>query len=77
MLCRQVRRGTETAFALAQRLCDFLGLPFEVEGTIVSCPASVGLVCANGPVEAETLLSQADAALYSAKRAGKARVVLG
>ncbi|MGO9911542.1 MAG: diguanylate cyclase domain-containing protein [Acidimicrobiales bacterium] len=77
VLCRQVRRGTETAFALAQRLCDFLGLPFEVEGTIVSCPASVGLVCANGPVEAETLLSQADAALYSAKRAGKARVVLG
>jgi diguanylate cyclase (GGDEF)-like protein len=77
VLCRDVRRGKAAAFGLAQRLCDSLGMPFEVAGTTVNCPASVGVVCANGPVDAEALLAKADAALYSAKRAGKARVVLG
>ena len=77
VLCCDVRGGNETALRLAQRLCDALGRPFQVEGTIVTCPASVGLVCTSAAVDAAALLSQADSALYSAKHAGKACVVLG
>ena len=77
VLCRQLRGGPDVALAIAQRLCDGLGLPFVVDGETVVCPASIGLVCSAGPVDAAELLSDADSALYAAKRAGKARVALG
>jgi diguanylate cyclase (GGDEF)-like protein len=78
VLCRQVRGGPEIAQAVAQRLCDALGEPFEVEGRQVTCPASIGLVvCSSMPDDPAVLLAQADRALYDAKRAGKGRVALG
>ncbi|MHB8245297.1 MAG: GGDEF domain-containing protein [Acidimicrobiales bacterium] len=77
VLCNGVRGGPTAALVVAQRLCDGLARPLEVDGSSISCPASIGLVCSAGSVDPETLLSKADAALYTAKRNGRARVALG
>ncbi len=77
VLCCELTGGSDAAVAVAERLCEALSRSIVVEGRTVTCPASVGLVCSSGPTDPAALLSRADSALYSAKRAGKARVALG
>ena len=60
------------AEALAQRLLEVLGAPFDVDGVVVTIAASVGIAYA--PKHAATpdaLLGKADLALYRAKAGGK------
>ncbi len=67
------------ARVIAQRICDaFAAQPVEVNGGVrVHATVSIGLGCRDAPdTPIGTLLSQADAALYSAKHAGRNRVVL-
>jgi len=63
----------------AERIQAALADPFVVAGRRVEVGASVGVVCVEpgtDPPGAEVLLTHADVALYSAKRAGKARATL-
>jgi diguanylate cyclase (GGDEF)-like protein len=62
--------------AIAERLLEAVRAPFELEpGHPVQMRASLGLALADGSATAESLLRDADAALYQAKAAGKDRVV--
>jgi diguanylate cyclase (GGDEF)-like protein len=64
--------------ATAGRIADALARPFLVSGTDLPVRASIG-VCALAPtdpsISVDALLARSDAAMYRAKRDGKARVV--
>ena len=62
--------------ALAERLLRTIRRPYRVRGRAVSTRASIGIVFANGHSDAETLLRDADLAMYRAKEAGKGRVAV-
>jgi diguanylate cyclase (GGDEF)-like protein len=67
----------DDARAIAQRICDaFAAQPVLLEGGVrLHATVSIGLGCRNAPdTPIGTLLSQADAALYHAKHAGRNRV---
>ena len=61
---------------LADRVIEELGRPFVVAGNTVELRAGIGLRVAGGREQAESVLREADAALYVAKRGGRGRVVL-
>jgi diguanylate cyclase (GGDEF)-like protein/PAS domain S-box-containing protein len=62
----------EDASRLAAGLIDALSAPYVINGAPVRTSASVGIALhAGGPADAETMLSQADLALYSAKAQGR------
>ncbi|MDO9712202.1 EAL domain-containing protein [Paracraurococcus lichenis] len=60
------------ATALARRLVEVVGAPFEVEGHQISVGASVGVAVAPGDgMDPDALLKAADMALYRAKADGR------
>src|SRR5690606_29351837 len=61
------------AESIAQRLADALSHPTDVDGQQLTCRASIGLAYAEADADAQTLLRNADAALYTAKSYGKGR----
>ena len=57
---------------LAQRIISALSAPYHLEGHTVIAGASVGIALAgHGPMSADTLLKNADMALYQAKARGR------
>jgi diguanylate cyclase (GGDEF)-like protein len=61
-----------TVTDVGDRLVEALGGPFVLDGTVMRIHASTGIVIATGADEnADTLLSQADVAMYRAKSRGK------
>jgi len=66
----------EVATTLAERLLETLQLPIDVLGVGLAVPASVGVTFATKDSTAETLLRDADIAMYSAKSQGKGRVAV-
>jgi diguanylate cyclase (GGDEF)-like protein/PAS domain S-box-containing protein len=67
VLCENVSDKHE-AGAVARRILDAFNEPFTVLGSEVLLTASIGIAVAKGDsATAETLLNQADAAMYSAK----------
>jgi diguanylate cyclase (GGDEF)-like protein len=67
VLCEQVSDKHEAA-AVARRILEAFNEPFVVLGSKVLLTASIGIAVASGDsATAETLLHQADAAMYSAK----------
>ena len=67
----------EDALLQGQRLLDALSLPLELDGASVSVGASVGISLSNGiEPDIETLMRQADQAMYQRKRSGRHGVVL-
>ncbi len=64
------------ATSLAQRLLEVLQLPIDVDGVSLAVPVSVGVTFATRASTAESLLRDADIAMYTAKSEGKARVVV-
>ncbi len=64
------------ATALADRLLEVLQLPVGVIGVSMAVPASVGVTFASRDSTAESLLRDADIAMYSAKSQGKGRVTV-
>ncbi len=62
--------------ALADRLQRSIQRPYRIRNRNVGMRASIGVVFADGRTDAETLLRDADAAMYRAKQAGKGRVAV-
>jgi diguanylate cyclase (GGDEF)-like protein len=58
----------DVAAAVAERLCDALQAPFELEGFALEVDASIGMACYPGDGrDLQTLLRRADVAMYRAK----------
>ena len=55
------------AGAVADRLCDALEQPFDLDGATTSIGVSIGIAVADAHDTAETLLAKADAAMYRTK----------
>jgi diguanylate cyclase (GGDEF)-like protein/PAS domain S-box-containing protein len=60
------------ALRLAERIEQVLAKPVDLDGESVLVTASIG-IAASPPYDAETLLRNADAAMYRAKKRGRAR----
>ena len=64
--------GADAAVAIAERIQAAFAEPFALGSTVTPVGVSVGItVSVNGEDEAETLLREADIAMYLAKRAGR------
>ena len=61
------------AFAIAERIVTLLSEAFVLDGREVYTSPSIGLAFSEPGSDAATLLSNADAAMYEAKRRGKGR----
>jgi len=69
--------GQSEMHELARRLIDALSEPVEISGTTASVGASIGIaIGGGGRVTIDTLIRDADAALYQAKEDGRGRAVL-
>ena len=67
----------QEALALAQRVIDAVEAPFPLKSTEVAMLASVGVSVAHDPdADPETMLREADVAMYRAKEAGGQRAEL-
>lgn len=72
LLLNDIER-TEDAARIADRLLIALSQPYKIRGRDVHTTASVGIVSSeNGLEDAETIVRNADLAMYEAKRAGRA-----
>ncbi|HEU4569042.1 MAG TPA: EAL domain-containing protein [Gemmatimonadales bacterium] len=65
--------GVAEAESIATRVQAVLAAPFDLAGQEVYTSASIGIAVSTGEDRAESLLRDADTAMYSAKGAGKAR----
>lgn len=64
-----VQRSASDAEAMARRIVQSIGTPYEVDGQVIDLGASVGVAVAPGDGRtAEALLSRSDKALYRAKQ---------
>ena len=70
----QGTRDAEAAVAIAQRLVDALAPPFDVFDSEVFIAASIGIAVATGAQSAESLIGNADMAMYTAKSRGSGRI---
>ena len=76
VVCAEVR-DADQAERIARRLVDSLAPPFTIAGREINVSASMGLVLSTEPgLDPETVLRDADTALYQAKASGKARWAL-
>ncbi|GAB4539443.1 MAG: hypothetical protein Tsb0019_40000 [Roseibium sp.] len=65
--------GRERVLAAGRAIIDTLGKPVDIDGANYSFGASVGIAFSRNPTD---LLRQADVALYSAKRRGRAQMAV-
>ena len=74
VLCEDVE-NEEHARSIASRIDAALAAPFVIDGSEVVLTASIGVALARSPQDsADTLLRDADAAMYRAKDRGRARI---
>ncbi|MGX5653465.1 putative bifunctional diguanylate cyclase/phosphodiesterase [Geodermatophilus nigrescens] len=66
--------GDDEAVATAARVREVLAAPMTLAGTPVTVTASVGVAVGRGDAGAESLIGDADLALYAAKLAGRDRM---
>jgi diguanylate cyclase (GGDEF)-like protein len=74
VLCRGLQ-GEDDAFAVADRIKNYLSEPFEVSGQTVTIGVSIGIATLGEYADqAEALIQNADTALYQAKNNGRGRI---
>ncbi|MDP3843350.1 MAG: GGDEF domain-containing protein [Oxalobacteraceae bacterium] len=72
VLLTDLDNARRTAASVAQQLLATIGIPFDIEGKTFVLGASIGIALYYGTgISASQLMSQADSAMYQAKRAGK------
>lgn len=78
ILCEDLPVSTarEDALDIANRVLASIAQPFVVRGSDTFVSASVGIAIASGDERPDELLRDADAAMYSAKESGRARVMV-
>jgi diguanylate cyclase (GGDEF)-like protein len=65
-------RNPQQTQRLAERITVALGAPFEIDGHVINVGASVGMALApRDGLDVDTLMKNADLALYNAKSAGR------
>ncbi len=70
-------RGDLDAEIVASRLIDVLSMPYSIDGHKVNSSVSIGIVTnSHAADDADSVLRDADIAMYEAKRAGRARYVM-
>lgn len=70
-------RGDLDAEVVAGRLLDLLAMPYTIDGHTVNSSVSIGIVTATHAADdVESILRDADIAMYEAKRAGRGRYVM-
>lgn len=70
-------RGDLDAEIVASRLLDVLAVPYTVDSHRITSTVSIGIVTStHAEADADSVLRDADIAMYEAKRAGRARYVL-
>ena len=76
VLCEEIT-GEQEAKAVTARIIEALEPPFQIAGSELSVTASVGIVQARGQEESpESLLGDADTAMYRAKEPGSGRYAI-
>jgi diguanylate cyclase (GGDEF)-like protein len=74
VLCRGLQ-SEDDAFAVADRIQNYLNEPFEVVGQTVQIGVSIGIATVGESADhAESLIQNADTALYQAKNNGRGRI---
>jgi len=73
VLLEDLQNPLSEACAIAQRILDMLVAPVLLGQREVFVNASIGIALSSGLTDFDELLSQADTAMYAAKRNGKAR----
>ena len=72
VILHDAKDPTKEAAALASRVIEVIGIPYDVNGHQVTIGTSVGIaVPLDDDVTPESLLAQADMALYSSKASGR------
>jgi PAS domain S-box-containing protein len=70
-------QGRDEACAVARRLMEVLALPYRINNQVVHSTASIGIVTSEHPAnDANTVMRDADTAMYEAKRGGRDRYVV-
>ncbi len=69
--------GRDEACRVAQRLMDVLDAPYRIGTQLVYSSVSIGIVTSEHPAnDANTVMRDADTAMYEAKRAGRGRYMV-
>ena len=63
--------GTDDAEETSQRILRELAIPIAIRDTALQANASIGVACAEDGDDVESLLHDADIAMYAAKHVGK------
>jgi len=78
LILENLQHGEQDASLKAQQLLEAMADPFVLTAATVTLSSSIGIACypPHAEVTAETLLGDADQAMYQAKRSGKNRFVV-
>jgi diguanylate cyclase (GGDEF)-like protein/PAS domain S-box-containing protein len=74
-ICPRVDSAAQ-AMEIATRLAGVLDLRVDIGSSTVDLKASVGVAWTTDPIDADSLIAQADSAMYSSKRSGSCRATL-
>ena len=76
VLVEQADSGPEEAVATAERVLGALAVPFMLERQAVRVSGSVGIAVGHAGASSDSLIGDADIAMYAAKMAGRGRSVV-
>jgi diguanylate cyclase (GGDEF)-like protein len=76
VLVEQAGSGPEGAVATAERVLATLAVPFTLERQTVTISGSVGIAVGSAGTCSDSLIGDADIAMYAAKMAGRSRAVV-
>lgn len=75
VVCLPGQEGSETTFAIAKKIFDALREPFDIDEFRLHVMCSIGIsMYPNDGADADTLMSNADTAMYHAKQSGRAEI---